>query len=56
MMWVCAKFMAEARFSVCHCSMSSASGSGDTCELTLLTEQWHTATPIAMILVHTRHD
>ena len=45
---VCAKFMAEEGFSACHCSMSSAAGVEDTSENTLLTEQWHTAVPIAI--------
>ena len=38
--------------AVCHCSMSSVAGLGDTSE-TLLTEQWHTAALVAMILAHT---
>ena len=41
--------MAETGFSVCHCSVSSAAGLGDASESALLTEQWHTAPPIATI-------
>ena len=52
--WVCAKIIAEAEFSVCHCSVSSAAGFGGTAENTRLTEQWHTAAPIVIILAHTR--
>ena len=48
---VCAKFMAEVRFSVCHCSVSSA-GLGGTPE-TLLAEQWHTGDPLVVIRAHT---
>ncbi len=39
---------------MCHCSLSSAAGLGDTSENALLTEQWHTAAPIAIIPAHTR--
>ena len=50
---VCSKLMAEAGFSVCHCSVSSAVGLGDTPGNTLLAEQWHTAALNAMIPAHT---
>ena len=51
---VCAKFMAEAGFSVCHCSVSSVARLRDTSENTLLTEQWHTVSPTLRLgRVHT---
>ena len=46
--------MAEGEFSVCHCSVSSAVGLGDASKNALLTEQWHTAAPIATIRGYTR--
>ena len=49
---VCAKFVAEVGFSVCHCSMSSG-GLGGTPENTLLAVQWHTGDPLAVIRAHT---
>ncbi len=48
------KSAAEAEPSVCHCSVSSAAGLGDASANALLTEQWHTAAPIAIIPGYTR--
>ena len=50
---VSANFAAEAEFPVCHCSVSSAVCLGDAAQNALLTEQWHTAAPIAIVPTHT---
>lgn len=49
----CAEFVADAGFSVCHCSLSSVQAWATPAGDTPLTEQWHTVASIVTILPNT---